>query len=153
MSLLSVFGIHSAKEIAAKAKELFDEVKVVGESEPHVEELVLVRRPIKWASPPGWAYIRPKPTKKGKPLKGKWKKDSDPELKKNLEDLFKKAPGSKEHSPFFSGDLTLKLFKSKPLEKKWVEWESGVKKEGEVHGQAFTFSKEAPVAKAQSGNP
>lgn len=135
------------EKIATLVHDLWDGAEIIGESEPVVEELVLVRGPKKWASPPGWAYIRPDPKKNGVKHKGKWHKDSDEAIKKNLEDLFKKAPGSKEHSPFFSGDLTLKLFKTDPIQAGKVYWQTGEKKEGKVAGQAFTFSKEASVSR------
>lgn len=138
------------EEIDKEANKLF-EGKVVGEKETTLEELVLVRKPVKWASPPGWAYIRPHTDKDGKKIKGKWYKDTDPKIKENLEDLMKKAPGSKEHSPFFSGELTLKLFKTKPLEAKKIAWNVKVEKEGTIAGQPFTFSKEAAVCRFMMG--
>jgi hypothetical protein len=140
-----------AGEVEEETKSLF-EGKVIENGQPLLEELITVRKPLKWASPPGWVYIRPEPAKNGAPLKGKWYRDNEEPIKKNLQDLLKKAPGSKEHSPFFSTELKAHLFKKDPLKGGWpIDWKIQAEKEGQVAGQPFTFSKSAAVCRYSLG--
>lgn len=154
-----------SEKIREKVKELWDGVEIIGESEPLAQEWILVRKPndkrtlekktgpdddrktMEWSKPPAWAYARRSSKAKGTGHKGRIIKATDPELKKNLEDLMKKAPGSKEHSPFFSGDLKLKLFESDPLETKVLAWEYRREEKGKLAGQTFNFSKEAAFSR------
>ncbi len=153
-----------SEKIAALGKEIWGEVGIVAESDPMAKEWLLVRQPKgthkfekrgkddkrstkEWKAPPSWAYTLPKSEAKGSGHKGKIVKATDPELRKNLDDLMKKPAGSKEHSPFFSGELTVKLFESDPLKTEKVLWKAGGEKTGKLAGQSFTFTKEAAVSR------
>ncbi|MEO7425741.1 MAG: hypothetical protein ABI036_11180 [Fibrobacteria bacterium] len=134
------------EEIEAEVNELFDG-EVIGDAGGAVEELLLIRRNPRWGKTPGWVYIRPHAKKNGTPVKGIWRKDRDATVQKNLEDLLKKAPGSKEHSPLLSADFKLKLFQTDPLKSQKMLWHDKVEKDGKIAGQPFTFSKEGAVCR------
>ncbi len=139
------------KEIDEAAETLF-EGKLVGDSKPVLEAMILIRKPIKWANPPSYAYIRPHANGNETSIKGKWYKETDEEVKKNLSELLKKSPGSKEHTPFFSTDVKCTLFKVPPLKGQWpIKWNIKEEKDGQALGQTYTFSKEAIVCQYAMG--
>lgn len=103
-------------------------------------ELILVRKHPAWGRALAWIYYAP----------GRWRKPSDPLLRKNLADLFAKAPGNGEVSPLLSGELGLKLLAEKPGPRGALLWKR-VDKEGRLAGQAFTFAKERAVGRFLMG--
>ncbi len=139
------------EEIDEEAKELF-EAQIVGETEPVIEALINIRKPRKWANPPGYVYVRPHALNSGSGHKGKLYKDTDEAIKDNIKDLLEKAPGSKEHSPFFSTEVKCSLFKGDPLTGQWpIKWNFKVEKDGEFLGRGYTFSSEAVVCQYALG--
>lgn len=134
------------EEIEAEVHALFDG-ETIGEAGGAVEELLLVRRNPRWGKTPGWVYIRPHAKKNGTLIQGVWRKDRDATVRKNLDDLLKKAPGSKEHSPLLAADLKLKLFQTDPLQTRKILWHDTVEKNGTMAGQPFTFSREGAVCR------
>ena len=140
----SAFGTATWYGVGGSGKVLGGEV--IGDGKGAVEELLLIRRNPKWGKPAGWVYIRPYAKKNKTEIKAHWRKDSDATLKKNLEDLLKKAPGSKEHSPLFEHEYKAKLFETDPLKSQRMLW--GKKKDNGVKdGEGFTFSGEAAVCR------
>ena len=133
------------EEIDKQTEELFDK-EVIGDASAAVEELLLIRRNKRWGDTKAWVYIRPYAKKNKTGYKGHWRKNNDATLKKNLADLLKKAPGSKEHSPLFESEFKAKLFETDPFKHQAMLW--GKKKDnGKKDGDGFTFSGEAAVCR------
>jgi hypothetical protein len=112
-------------------------------------ELILVRKHPAWGRALAWIYYAP--GRGPDPcVHGRWRKPSDPLLRKSLADLFSKAPGNGEVSPLLSGELGLKLLAEKPGPRGALLWKR-VDKEGRLAGQAFTFAKEGAVGRFLMG--
>ncbi|MEO6095336.1 MAG: hypothetical protein ABIW76_06555 [Fibrobacteria bacterium] len=141
-------------QVNEEAPKLFG-MEALNNPKVALKEVINLRKYDAWGKTGNWEYIRPSPGpgQEGAPVKGKWVKADDPALKKNLDDLLKKAPGHKEASPLLSGSLSLKLFEVKPKSGqplKW-NWKKQVDKEGKIVGQHFTFSKEGAVCRYAYG--
>ncbi len=136
-----------AAEMVKRVKAFFGEAAFEADANP-VQEHILVRKHTTWKNPPAWAFGRVNAPIAGIGPKGKWYNARDPVIAKNLKELLERAPGSKQHSPFFENDLCVKLFETKPLVSKDLRWlEGGASKQGKIAGQSFHFSKEGCVGR------
>lgn len=144
---------RALEDVAGKTDALFGGRPVVN-AKGVFEELLLVRKYEPWGKTKSWIYIRSYSRQDGSRVKGHARKETDARLKKNLEELLKKAPGNKEASPLLTTKLKLNLFKVDPYEKRfplaWA-WEDGVKKEGKIAGQTFSFTKEGATCRFAMG--
>ncbi|HLP40195.1 MAG TPA: hypothetical protein VK465_01700, partial [Fibrobacteria bacterium] len=148
---------------ASTRKEILDQVneeapklfgmEALNNPKVGLKEMVNLRKYEPWGKTRNWEYIRSEPGPDGRPVKGKWVKADDPALKKNLDELLKKAPGNKEASPLFSGSLLLKLFEVQPKSGqplKW-KWKHREDKEGTIAGRRFTFTQQGAVCRYAYG--
>lgn len=142
------------KELAALEKEaagLF-EGESVGTTEEALDELLLVRRNPRWGDVKTSVFIRSH-RRAGAKVKWHTRKASDATLKKNLEELLKRAPGDKEKSPLFDRDFQAK---GSFLEKNWsgqwpIAWHLKKEGSGKLAGAAYTISKEAALCRYVAG--
>jgi hypothetical protein len=133
------------EEIEKETDELF-ETETIGDASAAFEELILIRRNKKWGNTKGSVFIRPYGKKNKTEIKGHWRKDSDATLKKNLDDLLKRAPGSKEHPPLFDSEFKAKLFETDPIQHHSFLWRTKPDPR-EKNGEPINFKPEAALCR------
>lgn len=134
-----------------EARELFDG-ESVGDADGALEELLLVRRNPRWGKVGTSVFIRSHARGKSK-VKWHTRKATDATLKKNLQELLKRAPGDKHVSPLL--DRAVKASGSF-LEENWsrqwpIKWHLKTEKSGTLAGRPYTVTKEAAVCRFVAG--